>query len=97
MTGILYRYRLLWIIYVQEYDCYSYPKRYAILEIIILTAGFEVLSLDRKDAPQTLPDLTAPHMAHLARRLDGTRALGMYRISEKEFLLCYDGIPPFSR
>jgi CNH domain len=66
------------------------------LEIIILTAGFEVLSLDRKDAPQTLPDLTAPHMAHLARRLDGTRALGMYRISENEFLLCYDGTHPFS-
>jgi hypothetical protein len=55
--------------------------------------GFEVLSLDSKDAPSTIPDLSAPHMAHLARRLDGTRALGMFRISENEFLLCYDGNP----
>ena len=55
--------------------------------------GFEVLSLDSKDAPSTIPDLAAPHMAHLARRLDGTRALGMFRISENEFLLCYDGNP----
>jgi CNH domain len=58
---------------------------------VLLTLGFEVLSLDVKDAPSTIPDLSAPHMAHLARRLDGTRALGMFRISEKEFLLCYDG------
>jgi len=48
--------------------------------------------LDEKDAPQTIPDLSRPHMAHLARRLEGTKALGMYRISETEFLLCYDGI-----
>ena len=31
-------------------------------------------------------------MVRLAHRLDGTRALGMFRISDKEFLLCYDGI-----
>jgi CNH domain len=49
--------------------------------------------LDSKDAPQTIPDLTAPHMAHLSKRLEGTRALGMYRISDQEFLLCYDGTP----
>jgi len=54
--------------------------------------GFEVLSLDSKDAPSTIPELSAPHMAHLSRRLDGTKPLGMYRISDKEFLLCYDGI-----
>jgi hypothetical protein len=60
----------------------------------VLIVGFEVLSLDSKDAPQTIPDLSGPQMAHLARRLDGTRALGMFRISEKEFLLCYDGTHP---
>jgi hypothetical protein len=31
-------------------------------------------------------------MAHLSRRLEGTKALGMFRISETEFLLCYDGM-----
>jgi hypothetical protein len=50
--------------------------------------------LDSKDAPETIPDLSGPQMAHLARRLDGTRALGMFRISDKEFLLCYDGTSP---
>ena len=53
--------------------------------------------MDRKDKPHTIPDIAAPHMAHLARRLDGTRALGMYRISDKEFLLCYDGTPFLNR
>jgi hypothetical protein len=62
------------------------------IDVWSLISGFEVLSLDSKDAPSTIPDLSAPHMAHLARRLDGTRALGMFRISEQEFLLCYDGI-----
>jgi hypothetical protein len=59
--------------------------------------GFEVLTLDGKDVPKTIPDLSAPHMAQLARRLDGTKALGMYRVSEKEFLLCYDGAPSRER
>jgi hypothetical protein len=57
-----------------------------------LTIGFEVLTLDSKDIPKTIPDLSAPHIALLSRRLDGTKPLGMYRISESEFLLCYDGI-----
>jgi len=61
------------------------------MELII---GFEVLTLDQKDAPQTIPELSAQHMAHLARRVEGTKALGMYRITDKEFLLCYDGAPP---
>lgn len=34
-------------------------------------------------------------MAHLARRLEGTKALGMYRISDQEFLICYDGTPSY--
>lgn len=71
----------------------SIPTQKGIVSEVWLTLGFEVLSLDTKDVPQTIPDLSAPHMAHLSRRLEGTRPLGMFRLSEKEFLLCYDGIP----
>lgn len=53
--------------------------------------GFEVLSLDSKDAPITIPDLSGANMATLASQVNGTKALGMYRLNEKEFLLCYDG------
>jgi len=58
--------------------------------------GFEVLQLDTKNVPTTIPDLSSQHLSHLARRLDGTKALGMFRISDKEFLLCYDGTPAFN-
>jgi CNH domain len=59
---------------------------------IATTKGFEVLSLDTKDEPQTIPDLSDPKMQYMRARLEGTKALGMFRISANEFLLCYDGI-----
>ena len=90
MTGFLRRGGLLWTIHLQKYHCYPNTKRYRVI-LPSLHLGFEVLSLDSKDAPHTIPELSAPHMAHLARRLEGTKALGMYRIGDKEFLLCYDG------
>lgn len=51
--------------------------------------GFEVLTLDKKQ-PWSVPDLKAPHVASIAARLQGQETLGMFRLNEQEFLLCYE-------
>lgn len=52
--------------------------------------GFEVLTLDKKQ-PWSVPDLKAPHVASIAARIQAqTQAtLGMFRLSDQEFLLVY--------
>ena len=50
--------------------------------------GFEILTLDKKK-PNTLPDLTAPHVANIATAIYNQRPLGMFRLGD-EFLLCYE-------
>lgn len=39
----------------------------------------------------TIPQRDDARFAHVARRCDACRPLGMFRSSENEFLLCYDG------
>ncbi|KAF2085516.1 hypothetical protein K490DRAFT_46361 [Saccharata proteae CBS 121410] len=51
--------------------------------------GFEVLTLDKKQ-PWSVPDLKAPAVATIASRLSGLDPLGMFRLSDQEFLLCYE-------
>lgn len=51
--------------------------------------GFEVLTLDKKQG-LGIPDLKAQHVASIAARLAGQRPLGMFRLNETEFLLCYE-------
>lgn len=51
--------------------------------------GFEVLTLDKKQ-PWSVPDLKQPHVATIASRLQGKDPLGMFRLSDQEFLLCYE-------
>ncbi|KAI9822184.1 MAG: hypothetical protein M1826_000538 [Phylliscum demangeonii] len=51
--------------------------------------GFEVLNLDKKQ-PYAVPDLKAPDVATIAARIGGQKPLGMFRLNENEFLLCYD-------
>ncbi|OCK82495.1 hypothetical protein K432DRAFT_402862 [Lepidopterella palustris CBS 459.81] len=51
--------------------------------------GFEVLTLDKKQ-PWSVPDLKQPHVATIASRLVGQDPLGMFRLSDQEFLLCYE-------
>ncbi|KAK5123828.1 hypothetical protein LTR85_002464 [Meristemomyces frigidus] len=50
--------------------------------------GFEVMTLDKKQ-PHTVPDLLQPHVQNIASHIKDQRALGMLRLSEQEFLLCY--------
>ena len=51
--------------------------------------GFEILTLDKKQ-PISIPDLEASHVQVIASRLSGQKPLGMFRLSESEFLLVYE-------
>lgn len=51
--------------------------------------GFEILTLDKKQ-PISIPDLEQSHVQMIANRLAGQKPLGMFRLSEQEFLLCYE-------
>lgn len=51
--------------------------------------GFEILTLDKKQ-PVSIPDLEASHVQMIAQRLGGQKPLGMFRLSDSEFLLCYE-------
>jgi hypothetical protein len=52
--------------------------------------GFEILNLDRK-FPSTIPmDLDSPAVSAIAQKLQGQKPLGMFRLSDQEFLLVYE-------
>lgn len=51
--------------------------------------GFELLTLDRKQT-SSIPDLRQQAIATIASRLNGQKPLGMFRLSDAEFLLCYE-------
>ena len=48
------------------------------------------MKLDTK-RPTSIPDLKASHVTAIANRLEGQKPLGMFRLSDIEFLLCYEG------
>ncbi|KAL1310672.1 hypothetical protein AAFC00_000935 [Neodothiora populina] len=51
--------------------------------------GFEVLTLDKKQ-PWGVPDWKAPEVANIATHVEKQTTLGMLRLNEQEFLLCYE-------
>lgn len=51
--------------------------------------GFELLSLDEK-LPMSIPDLKQAAIATSGARLAGRKPLGMFRLSDAEFFLCYE-------
>ncbi|PSN59968.1 hypothetical protein BS50DRAFT_216005 [Corynespora cassiicola Philippines] len=69
-------------------DCYGINLFHSSLAIST-AKGFEVLTLDKKQ-PWSVPDLKQPHVATIASRLQGQDPLGMFRLSDQEFLLCYE-------
>ena len=40
----------------------------------------------------TIPHREDPRHAHLSKRWDSVRPLGMFKSTDQEFLLCYDGM-----
>jgi hypothetical protein len=51
--------------------------------------GFELMTLDKK-VPISIPDLKSPATESIANKIANQRPLGMFRLSDAEFLLCYD-------
>lgn len=47
------------------------------------------MTLDKK-VPISIPDTRNPGLGNITNRLNGQRPLGMFRLSESEFLLCYE-------
>ncbi|KIJ55471.1 hypothetical protein M422DRAFT_151724 [Sphaerobolus stellatus SS14] len=56
---------------------------------VLCPRGFEIMDInDFKNV--TIPQKDDSRMAHVAKRFESSRPLGMFRSSENEFLLCYD-------
>ena len=53
--------------------------------------GIEVLTLDKK-VTLSIPDLRQPEVAPIAQRLQGQKPLGMFRLSDNEFLLVFEEV-----
>ena len=51
--------------------------------------GFEVMTLDKKQ-PVSIPDLSPEHVGAIASKLGGQKPLGMFRLSDQEFLCVYE-------
>lgn len=58
---------------------------------ISTTKGIEVLTLDRKQI-LSVPELNKPECASIAARLSGQKPLGMFRLSDIEFLLVFEDV-----
>jgi hypothetical protein len=56
---------------------------------ISTSKGFELMTLDKK-VPMSIPDLKNPSIGIIAARLREQKPLGMFRLSDSEFLLCYE-------
>jgi len=83
--------------FFRDFDDFYIPTdTYAInlfhTSIAVATArGVEVLTLDKK-VPLSIPDLKPPDCASIALRLRDQRPLGMFRLSDSEFLLCFEEV-----
>ncbi|KAL6718716.1 Rho guanine nucleotide exchange factor [Lecanora helva] len=83
--------------FFREFDDFYIPSEtYSInlfhSSLAISTArGVEVLTLDKK-VPFSIPDLKQPDTASIAQRISGQRPLGMFRLSDSEFLLVFEEV-----
>ena len=83
--------------FFRDFDDFYIPSEtYAInlfsSSLAIATAkGFEVLTLDKK-LPLSIPDLKLPSCASIAARIRDQKPLGMFRLSDSEFLLVFEEV-----
>lgn len=83
--------------FFRDFDDFYIPSEtYAInlfhSSLAIATAkGFEVMTLDKK-VPLTIPDLKPPDCASIAQRIRDLKPLGMFRLSDSEFLLVFEEV-----
>ncbi|KAL8967625.1 MAG: hypothetical protein Q9183_002826, partial [Haloplaca sp. 2 TL-2023] len=83
--------------FFRDFDDFYIPSEtYAINlfqnSLAIATArGVEVMTLDKK-VPFSIPDLRAPECASIKERIKDQRPLGMFRLSDSEFLLVFEEV-----
>ncbi|KAL9588300.1 MAG: hypothetical protein Q9179_008007, partial [Wetmoreana sp. 5 TL-2023] len=83
--------------FFRDFDDFYIPSEtYAINlfqnTLAISTArGVEVMTLDKK-VPLSIPDLRAPECASIKERIKDQRPLGMFRLSDLEFLLVFEEV-----
>ena len=65
---------------LHEYVCLSRRRSYMLTCVL---HSFESI---------TIPHREDPRHSHLSKRWDSVRPLGMFKSTDQEFLLCYDGI-----
>ncbi|KAG8623996.1 hypothetical protein KVT40_008972 [Elsinoe batatas] len=81
--------------FFRDYDEFYIPAECSGMNLfsnslsVSTSRGFEVLTLDKKQT-FSVPDLKAPEVANIATHIEGQNTLGMLRLSEQEFLLCYE-------
>lgn len=81
--------------FFREYDEFYIPAESTGMNLFhsslaVSTArGFEVLTLDKKQ-PWSVPELKADHVQNIAAAIKDQKALSMLRLSDQEFLLCYE-------
>lgn len=69
-------------------ECFTINLFHTYIAISTLK-GFELMTLDKK-VPMSIPDMRNPAISGIATRLQGQKPLGMFRLSDAEFLLCYE-------
>ncbi|KAI4154153.1 MAG: hypothetical protein LQ340_001858 [Diploschistes diacapsis] len=83
--------------FFRDFDDFYIPSEtYAIdlfqSSLAISTArGIEILTLDKK-VPISVPDLKPPEVASIAQRIQNQKPLGMFRLSDNEFLLVFEEV-----
>ncbi|MCJ1474008.1 hypothetical protein MMC13_002664 [Lambiella insularis] len=83
--------------YFREYDEFYVPSETYAINLfhsslaVATTKGFEVMTLDKK-VPFSIPDLKSPDVASIAARVRDQRPLGMFRLTEDEFLLVFEEV-----
>lgn len=81
--------------FFRDYDEFYIPTECSGINLfqsslaVSTSRGFEVLTLDKKQT-FSVPDLRAPEVANIATHIESQQTLGMLRLSEQEFLLCYE-------
>ncbi|MCJ1286136.1 hypothetical protein MMC26_005479 [Xylographa opegraphella] len=83
--------------YFRDYDEFYVPSETYGINLfhsslaVATTKGFEVMALDKK-VPFSIPDLKSPDVASIASRVRDQRPLGMFRLTEDEFLLVFEEV-----
>ncbi|MCJ1290400.1 hypothetical protein MMC34_001936 [Xylographa carneopallida] len=83
--------------YFRDYDEFYVPSETYAINLfhsslaVATTKGFEVMTLDKK-VPFSIPDLKGPDVASIASRVRDQRPLGMFRLTEEEFLLVFEEV-----